>query len=110
MRDRDQSNTGPARTWAVLAVIAVMAFVAYVRLRYLDVPLERDEGEYAYGGRLILQGIPPYSIAYNMKFPGTYYAYALIMAVFGRSPSGIHLGLLFVNAASTLLVWALGRR
>ena len=24
-------------------------------------PLERDEGEYAYAGQLILQGIPPYN-------------------------------------------------
>jgi len=28
-----------------------------------------------------------------MKLPGTYAAYAVIMAVFGQSPSGIHLGL-----------------
>lgn len=37
-------------------------------------PLERDEGEYAYAGQLMLQGIPPYQLAYNMKLPGTYAA------------------------------------
>ena len=72
--------------------------------------MERDEGEYAYAGQLILQGIPPYQLAYNMKFPGTYYAYALILAVFGQTPWGIHVGLLLVNAATILLVFAMGRR
>ena len=62
----------------VLVVLAVLALVALVRLRVAAVPLERDEGEYAYAGQLILKGIPPYQLAYNMKFPGTYYAYSLV--------------------------------
>lgn len=85
-------------------------FAGGVRLRVADVPLERDEGEYAYAGSLILEGIPPYQLAYNMKFPGTYYAYAAILAAFGRTPWGIHAGLLLVNALTILLVYAVGRR
>ena len=54
----------------------VILFFAVVRFRLRDVPLERDEGEYAYCGQLMLQGIPPYKLAYNMKLPGTYAAYA----------------------------------
>src|SRR6185295_10104267 len=73
-------------------------------------PLERDEGEYAYAGQLILQGVPPYALAYNMKFPGTYYAYSAILAVFGQTPWGIRVGLLLVNAATTILLFQLGRR
>lgn len=81
-----------------------------MRLRLLDVPLERDEGEYAYAGQLILQGVPPYRLACNMKLPGTYAAYAAIMAVFGQTPRGIHLGLLLVNVATAVLLFFLGRR
>ena len=110
MPDRKRAKLKPAVSWAFLAVLAVLAFVVFVRLRLAGVPLERDEGEYAYAGRLILEGIPPYSIAYNMKFPGTYYAYAIIMAIFGRTTTGIHVGLMFVNVATILLVFALGRR
>ena len=95
---------------ALLAVLVVLALVAAVRWRLLDIPLERDEGEYAYAGQLILQGVPPYLQAYNMKFPGTYYAYALAMACFGETPRGIRLGLLLVNAGTALLLFALGRR
>src|SRR5262245_36915724 len=73
-------------------------------------PLERDEGEYAYAGQLILQGVPPYKDAYNMKLPGTYAAYAVIMAILGQTPSGIHLGVALINCASILLIFFIGRK
>ena len=95
--------------WIFLAVI-ILGLVIAIRVRLLAIPLERDEGEYAYAGQLMLQGIPPYELAYNMKFPGTYAAYALIMAIFGQTIAGIHLGLLLINAATILLIFLLGRR
>src|SRR5207245_3315205 len=58
----------------------------------------------------MLQGIPPYKLAYNMKFPGSYAAYAVMMSIFGQTITGIHLGLLFLNAATVALVFFLGRR
>jgi hypothetical protein len=95
--------------WWILAVI-VFGVVIAIRIRLLGIPLERDEGEYAYAGQLMLQGIPPYKLAYNMKFPGTYAAYAVIMSIFGQTILGIHLGLLLVNAATIALIFLLGRR
>jgi Dolichyl-phosphate-mannose-protein mannosyltransferase len=95
--------------WWTLVII-VFGLVIAIRIRLLGIPLERDEGEYAYAGQLILQGIPPYKLAYNMKFPGTYAAYAMIMSVFGQTITGIHLGLLLVNAATAVLIFFLGRR
>jgi MFS family permease len=93
-----------------IALIFILGFAAFVRLRLLDFPLERDEGEYAYTGQLMLQGIPPYQLSYNMKLPGTYAAYAVIMALFGQTTRGIHLGLILVNSATILLVYFLGKR
>jgi Dolichyl-phosphate-mannose-protein mannosyltransferase len=95
--------------WWALATI-VFTLVVAIRIRLLGIPLERDEGEYAYAGQLILQGIPPYKLAYNMKFPGTYAAYALIMSIFGQTIHAIHLGLLLVNAATIALIFLVGRR
>jgi hypothetical protein len=46
-------------------------FVLIARIHLLSFPFERDEGEYAYIGKLILEGHPPYTLEYNMKFPGT---------------------------------------
>ncbi|HEY2342250.1 MAG TPA: glycosyltransferase family 39 protein [Chthoniobacteraceae bacterium] len=94
--------------WAVLA-LAVVTSVG-IRLRLRDFPLERDEGEYAYAGQLILEGIPPYKLAYNMKMPGTYVGYAALMAVFGQTPAGIHIGLIVVQLATLALLFVLARR
>ena len=94
-------------TYILLATIIV--FVAIIRLRLLEIPLERDEGEFAYLGQLILQGIPPYEIAYNMKLPGIYVIYALTMFIFGQTIAGIHLGLLLANSIAVILLFMLTR-
>jgi hypothetical protein len=99
----------PPYVYYVMIGVVILSF-ALIRVRLRDMPLERDEGEYAYAGQLILQGIPPYQIAYNLKLPGTYAAYAVILGVFGQTPAGIHMGLLLVNAATTFLVFLLAAR
>ena len=91
-------------------MLLVIVGTALIRIRLLGTPLERDEGEYAYAGQLILQGIPPYKLAGNMKLPGTYAAYAGIMAAFGQTIAAIHAGLLLVNAAAIVLIYLVGRR
>lgn len=105
---RDQDRVLPITWWFVAA--GVFALVIVIRLRLLGMPLERDEGEYAYAGQLILQGVPPYAFAYNMKFPGTYAAYAAMMSMFGQTVNGIHAGLLLVNAVTIVFIFLLGRR
>jgi hypothetical protein len=96
--------------WAWGCLALVILFVVFVRIRLLDIPLERDEGEFAYGGQLILHGQPPFKWLYNIKLPGIYAAYALVMAVFGETARGIHWGLLLVNVSTVLLTFFLGRR
>jgi 4-amino-4-deoxy-L-arabinose transferase-like glycosyltransferase len=91
-------------------VLLVVLFVGFIRFRLLDMPLERDEGEYAYAGQLILQGIPPYKLAYNMKLPGAYFAYALGMAVFGQTIAGVHLTLIAANSLTIISIFLLGRK
>jgi hypothetical protein len=101
------------RTWQIawyLMALAVFAVALLIRIRVLPMPLERDEGEYAYAGQVMLQGIPPYNLAYNMKFPGAYVAYALIMSILGQTIPAIHIGLILVNAATIVLIFILGRQ
>lgn len=99
------SEWGPVFWWLI-----VLGFVAAIRIRLLAMPLERDEGEFAYVGQLMIDGIPPFKMAYMIKFPGTYALYALIMALFGQTVGAIHLGLLLVNAGSTVALFFLGRK
>lgn len=105
-----QADTVIRRLWPCSLLSLVLALVAIARVRLLGVPLERDEGEYAYIGQLMLQGVPPFQFAANMKLPGTDAAYALIMAVFGQTIYAIHLGLLLVNAGAIVLIYFIGRR
>jgi Dolichyl-phosphate-mannose-protein mannosyltransferase len=98
------------RPWAWWLTLLVLALIATVRICAMNFPLERDEGEYAYAGQLMLQGIPPYELAYNMKFPGTYAAYALIMALFGQTPAGIHFGVMCLTTLTGLMLYWLGSK
>jgi 4-amino-4-deoxy-L-arabinose transferase-like glycosyltransferase len=104
-------NTGTAsgRVLATILLVAMLIALA-IRLRLVDVPFERDEGEYAYAGQLILQGVPPFAEAYNMKMPGIYVAYAAVLAVFGQTHRAVHVGLILVNLLTALLLYALFRR
>ncbi len=100
----DKRDHSASWNWGLAIIIL---FAAVIRLRLLAVPLERDEGEFAYMGQLILHGIAPFAKGYSMKWPGIYAAYAAIMAVFGQTCSGIHVGLLLTDTATIILVYAL---
>jgi hypothetical protein len=92
------------------ALLLALAAFAAVRFHFRNLPLERDEGEYAYMGQLLLQGVPPYKLAFTMKLPGTCAAYAVMMAVFGETPAGIRIGMILVTTLSSILVFLLGKR
>ncbi len=97
------------RHWPWLLLLFVIGCFALLRWHLRNIPLERDEGEYAYGGQLVLHGIPPYVLLYSMKLPGMFLAYAGIMRLFGQSVAAIHFGLLVINAITTLLLFFLGK-
>lgn len=107
--DEGLRRSGGYRDWSWLSVLLIVCGAVYLRWHLLDVPLERDEGEYAYGGQLLLQGVPPYQLLYNMKLPGIYAVYAAVIAIFGQSQTGVHLGLLVVNALSIVFIFLIGR-
>jgi len=57
----------------------VLVFTAAVSIPMLDAPLERDEGEYAYAGQLMLEGVLPTSPR-TTEVPRVYAAYAVVLA------------------------------
>jgi hypothetical protein len=105
--DAPRARRADLAAWAGLTLVLLVTVA--IRLRLAPMPLERDEGEYAYIGSLLLKGVPPFDGAYTMKLPGTAAAYALALALFGHTPTGVHIGLLIANAASIVLVFLLGR-
>lgn len=97
--------------WLEAMVMLVVLVPTVVRLRLLRFPLERDEGEYACMGQLLLHGAVPFKIAYStQKLPGTHFAYAFIMAIFGQSVAAIHFGLLLVNLATCAFIFFIAKR
>ncbi len=93
--------------WIFLS--CVLLAVAAIRIRLLSFPIERDEGEFGYIAQLILDGGMPYRDAYNLKFPGVYYMYAIFIGIFGQTVEAIHLGLLIVNAWTITAIFLLSR-
>jgi len=85
--------------WIIIAVVSI------IRYRLISVPFERDEGEYGYIGSLFLHGIAPFKDAYSMKLPGTSFMYAVLILIFGHTNSGVHLGMVFVNATTMYLLF-----
>jgi len=57
----------------------------------------------------LLQGVLPYTEAHSMKFPGIFFVYAGVLAIFGQNLVAIHLSLLLVNLATAFLLFLLGR-
>ncbi|HYA43016.1 MAG TPA: glycosyltransferase family 39 protein [Syntrophobacteraceae bacterium] len=100
-------NRDPLSMLSLAVLASAITCVIILRFQAAPAPLERDEGEYALMGQLILDGIPPYSEAANMKLPGIYYAYSAILALFGQTASGIRMGLVAVNLFSTVLLFLL---
>jgi len=94
----------------LLFTLVVLAVVVWVRVRLLQTPLERDEGEYAYAGQLILHGFPPYLHAFSMKLPGMFYLNAAMLKIFGERVAAIHLGLLIANLGSAALIFLIASR
>jgi hypothetical protein len=99
---------GPLWLFACVAAAGFLAALV-LRLRFLDLPLERDEGAHAVIAQQMLAGFPPYASFHDMRFPGVYAAYAVALAIFGATHTGIHTALLAVNATSCALLFGLGR-
>ncbi len=97
------------RAVPALLVLAVVAF-AVVRVPYVSIPLERDEGEYAYIAQRMLAGEPPYRDAFDQKPPAVFAVYAGAFAALGETVEAIHLTLYLWTLAAGAALFALMRR
>jgi len=88
----------------------IICLIAYIRANFLNVPFERDEGSYAYCGRIILDGAVPFKDIGSQRLPGVFYSYALMVAIFGYTLKSLHLGFIILNIISTIVIFLIGRR
>jgi len=88
----------------------VILLCAGLRVHLAGMPLERDEGEYAYVAQRLLVGVPPFADTFTLKFPGIYVIYALILKWFGQTDTTIREVLILTNAASCAFLFGIVRK
>src|SRR2546423_10451642 len=92
------------------ACLGVVAVALLLRWPLASIPLERDEGEYAYIAQRWLRGDVPYRDAFDQKPPGAFAAYAVTFGLLGESIGAIHWGTQLYTLGTLALVGLLGKR
>jgi len=93
--------------WIFLGIAGIIFLQA--RIQLLAIPLERDEGSFAYISHWLLRGKDLYTDMLDSKLPGLYTLYAISTTLFGYNATGVHLGLLFTNIAAGIFFFLLLR-
>ena len=97
------------RLYKIICIATILLIVS-IRFHLADMPYERDEGEFAYAGQLINQGVPPYQEIYNMKFPGTYFMYAISYQLLGENIAAPRYVTLVLQLIAAGFIFLLARR
>lgn len=100
---------GDAWEHPLLGILLVFAIALLLRMLVADIPLERDEGEYAYIAQRWLLGEVPYRDSFDQKPPAVFGVYALILTALGSSPAAIHWGAQLWTLGTLALLVHLGR-
>src|SRR6266516_672340 len=97
-------------TRTILLTASLILIVAAIRAPLLPIPLERDEGEYAYIAWRLGHNELPYRNWVDQKPPAVFYVYRLSLSLPFEPVRAIHfVGLVFA-AASTCALFFLGLR
>lgn len=88
----------------IIFIILLVLFIVS-KFRYLNVPLDRDEGTYLYMGRMFLDGYRPYIDFYEIKPPGIFFIYGIFDAIFGASNIFLHAGIFLLQLVTAFLIY-----
>lgn len=97
-----------ANRWIHFGLIVGSALL--LRAPIAHIPLDRDEGEYAYIAQRRLVGEIPYKTSFDQKPPGTFVMYELIERYVGTSPAAIHWATQIYTLGTLILVFLLGEK
>lgn len=88
-----------------LLLFVVSIFFLFVRINFLDIPLDRDEGSLLHSGYCLLNGKIPYVDFYEIKPPGIFVIYGIFHLLFGYSNVLLHIGLLLLQISIAFLIF-----
>lgn len=95
---------------SIYLLLVLILLVYVIRSKFVNIPFERDEGAYGYYGKLLLEGKIPYKDFYEQKFPGIFYFFGLMVAIFGDTVRGLHTGFTFLNIATIILIFMASKK
>ena len=98
------------RHWDLISLFVILLIITKLRFPFLEIPLERDEGAHAYMAQLLLEGVPPYTQAYSLYFPGLFIIYALTFLILGQTIFAIHFCLLIANLITIIIIFLIGKK
>src|ERR1700739_3354373 len=93
-----------------VGLAAVLLLIFIIRSNFVNVPFERDEGSYAYCGKILLNGAVPFKDIGSQRLAGVFYCYAVMVAVFGSLLHSLHLGFMIINMLSAVLIFLISKR
>ena len=96
-------NVTPILTLIFLGSIIILYVV--LRLNIVNIPLDRDEGIFAYIGQVINDNGVPYIDAIDHKPPVVFFIFALALKLAPPTPAGIHLFLHFYNLLTLIVLF-----
>jgi 4-amino-4-deoxy-L-arabinose transferase-like glycosyltransferase len=92
----------------ILLLFLILLMQVFLRIPFLQEPLEGDEAVYAYIADGLSLGEVPYKDVFDHKPPAIYFAFALILKLLGRSILGVRLASLIFGLLTTLVLFAVG--
>src|SRR5206468_5800024 len=105
---RPGANVGGIQT--ILLAAGIVLIVAAVRAPLLSIPLERDEGEYAYIAWRLGYDELPYRDWVDQKPPAVFFIYRLALSLPFEPVRAIHFVALLFSAASACALFFLALR
>jgi len=100
----------PSARQTILVVVGLILIAAAVRIPLLGIPLERDEGEYAYIAWRLGHNELPYRDWVDQKPPAVFWTYRAALALPVDPIRAVHLAALLFSAASSCALFFLALR
>lgn len=101
----DSSIQRVASSLNILLFISILLIYVVLRLNLINIPLDRDEGIFAYVGQVINANGIPYKDAIDHKPPVVFFIYAFALKFMPPTPAGIHLFLHLYNLLTLFVLY-----
>lgn len=103
----NEKDSQSMRIFTIVSFLIVPLLFVLLHWNSVNMPLDRDEGEYAYSAKVLLEGGLPYRDSFMQKPPMIIYTYALARLI--APPPAVWaprlLALIFIIGASILISW-----